>query len=160
MSEHRLVPLSDIVVEKRHRKDMGNIASMAASIAEIGLLHPVVVTPKLELIAGARRIAAVRSLGWDAVPVNVVDIDSIACGELAENAERKDFTLSEAVAIRDTLMDEEKARAKERQGTRTDKHPGKIPASSSGRAADKASAADHAIITVEAPRPMAAMAGV
>jgi len=35
----------------------------------------------------------------------------------------------------------EKAAAKERQGTRTDKHPGKLPTSSKGRAADKAARA-------------------
>jgi hypothetical protein len=35
----------------------------------------------------------------------------------------------------------EKAAAKERQGTRTDKHPGKLPTSSTGRAADKAAKA-------------------
>ena len=54
---------------------------------------------------------------------------------------RKDFTLSEAVAIKRALEPIERAAAKERQGTRTDKHPGKLPTSSKGRAADKAAKA-------------------
>ena len=58
-------------------------------------------------------------------------------GEFAENAHRKDFTLSEAVAIKRALEPIERAAAKERQGTRTDKHLGKLPTSSTGRAADK-----------------------
>jgi ParB-like chromosome segregation protein Spo0J len=37
---------------------MGNIDSLAQSMADIGLLHPVVVTPKGTLIAGERRFAA------------------------------------------------------------------------------------------------------
>ena len=48
---------------------------------------------------GARRLAAVASLGWTNVAVRVIDMDEIARGEFAENVCRKDFTLSEAVAI-------------------------------------------------------------
>jgi N6-adenosine-specific RNA methylase IME4 len=62
-------------------------------------------------------------------------------GEFAENAVRKDFTLSEAVAIKRALEPLEKAAAKARQGTRTDKHPGNLPRCSKGRAADKAAGA-------------------
>jgi hypothetical protein len=54
---------------------------------------------------------------------------------------RKDFMLSEAVAIKRALEPLEKAAAREQQGTRTDKHLGKLPTSSVGRAADKAAAA-------------------
>src|SRR5437870_1125742 len=61
--------------------------------------------------------------------------------EVAENTVRKDFALSEAVAIKRELEPLEKAAAKERQGARTDKHPGKLPTSSKGRAADKAAKA-------------------
>jgi N6-adenosine-specific RNA methylase IME4 len=107
-------------------------------MAEHGLLHPVVVTPNGELIAGERRLRAAESLGWGQIPVTVVDLDSIVHGEYAENAHRKDFTLSEAVAIKRALEPLEKAAAKERQGTRTDKHPGNLPTSSHGRASDKA----------------------
>jgi ParB-like chromosome segregation protein Spo0J len=41
---------------------MGDIDSLAQSMADIGLLHPVVVTPKGTLIAGERRRRAQRHL--------------------------------------------------------------------------------------------------
>jgi hypothetical protein len=37
---------------------MGDIAGLAQSMADIGLLHPVVATPQSTLIAGEQRIAA------------------------------------------------------------------------------------------------------
>jgi N6-adenosine-specific RNA methylase IME4 len=134
--------MSDIIVGKRHRKDMGDIAGLAASMAsEVGLLHPVVITPGGELIAGERRLRAAVSLGWTEIPVTVIDLKDVVRGEYAENAYHKPFTLSEAVAIKRALEPLEKAAAKERQGTRTDKHPGNLPTSSMGRAADKAARA-------------------
>ena len=120
---------------------MGDIASLAASMAELGLLQSIVIRPDGRLIAGERRRRAAKLLGWTTIPVLVVDLDAVVRGEFAENAHRKDFTLSEAVAIKRALEPLEKAAAKERQGTRTDKHPGKLPTSSKGRAADKAAKA-------------------
>ena len=93
---------------------MGDIASLANSMGELGLLQPVVVRPDGILIAGERRLRAAERLGWETIPVTVVDLDEIARGEFAENAVRKDFTLSEAVAIKRALEPLEKAAAKER----------------------------------------------
>jgi N6-adenosine-specific RNA methylase IME4 len=136
------IAIEAIKIGKRHRKDMGDIAGLAASMAsEVGLLHPVVITPDGELIAGERRLRAGESLGWTEIPVTVIDLKEVVRGEYAENAYHKPFTLSEAVAIKHALEPLEKAAAKERQGTRTDKHPGKLPTSSKGRAADKAAKA-------------------
>jgi ParB family transcriptional regulator, chromosome partitioning protein len=72
MSGERLKKITDIRVGKRHRRDMGDIAGLAASIEDIGLLHPITVDEKNRLLAGARRLAACKSLGWKTVPVNVV----------------------------------------------------------------------------------------
>jgi ParB/RepB/Spo0J family partition protein len=114
MSETRVI--SDIVVGVRHRKDMGDIAGLAASIHDVGLLHPIVVRrDDGVLIAGERRIAACRSLGWTKIPVREVDLAEIARGELAENAIRKDFLPSEIDAIRRALEPLEKAAAKQRE---------------------------------------------
>jgi N6-adenosine-specific RNA methylase IME4 len=107
--------ISDIKVGKRHRRDMGDIESLAANISELGLLHPVVVRPDGRLVAGERRLRAAKRLGWPKVPVHMVDIDAIARGELAENALRKDFTPSEIVDIAATVEDEERKLAKARQ---------------------------------------------
>jgi hypothetical protein len=130
-------PLDEIRIGPRHRRDMGDIPTLAASIAELGLLHPIVVTPTGELIAGARRLAAARLLGLTEIAARVIDLDAVVKGEFAENAHRKDFTLLEAVAIKRALEPIERAAAKERQGQRTDKHPEKFSTSSNGRASDK-----------------------
>lgn len=130
------LPIQAIRVEGRFRRELGDIASLAASIAENGLFHPVVVTPDYRLIAGERRLRAMRTLGRTHVPVRVIPIDDIVRGEFAENVHRKDFTLSEMVAIGRAVEPLLKAQAKERQGTRTDKHPGKLPEGSSGQTRD------------------------
>jgi N6-adenosine-specific RNA methylase IME4/ParB-like chromosome segregation protein Spo0J len=107
-------PIDKIQIGTRHRREMGDIASLAGSMGELGLLQPVVVRPDGHLIAGERRLRAAQLLGWETIPVTVVDLDEIARGEFAENAVRKDFTLSEAVAIKRALEPLEKAAAKER----------------------------------------------
>jgi ParB family chromosome partitioning protein len=141
--------LSEIRIGTRHRKDPGDISALARSIEEIGLLHPVVVTPDLELIAGRRRLEAVKKLGWDRVPVRMIDLKEIVRGEFAENALRKNFTPSEAVAIGKALEALEKQKAQERQkATRAKKGQkvgaGKLPtpreSSEHGRVRDKVAA--------------------
>jgi N6-adenosine-specific RNA methylase IME4 len=135
-SKPHTVPIADVRVGSRHRRDLGNIVALAHSIDELGLLHPVVVRSDGRLIAGARRLAACKSLGWQRIPVTVIHLDQIVRGEFAENVHRKDFLPSEIDAIRRALEPAEKAAARGRQGTRTDKHPGKFPGSA-GRARDK-----------------------
>jgi hypothetical protein len=39
------LPLAALSVGQRHRHDMGDIAGLAASMAQLGLLHPIVVRP-------------------------------------------------------------------------------------------------------------------
>jgi ParB family chromosome partitioning protein len=84
--------ISAIKVGKRHRKDLGNLASLAESLEAVGLLHAVVIDAHDRLIAGRRRLAAAKPLGWREVPVRVVHLDHLALGEFVENACRKDFT--------------------------------------------------------------------
>src|SRR4051812_6165817 len=109
-----------IRVGKRHRQHVGDVRSLAASIARLGLLHPVVVDTNGRLVAGARRLAAVRSLGWRDVPVRVVrsltDAAQALRAERDENTERKQFLPSEMVAIARALEPIERAEAKARQG--------------------------------------------
>ena len=99
----RMMRIDDITVGERHRRDLGDIDGLARSIAEIGLLHFPVVRPDGLLIAGERRLAAYRLLGWTEVPVHIVDLDEVIRGEFGENACRKNFDPSELVAIYATL---------------------------------------------------------
>jgi N6-adenosine-specific RNA methylase IME4 len=133
-AEFRLV--SDIKIGNRHRKDLGDITSLALSIQQVGLLHPPVVTPDDILIAGERRLAAWNLLNTTRpIPVRVVPLKDIVRGEAAENFARKDFTLSEAVAIKRVIEPEIKDAAAERM-----KAGLPLPKLDKGRTADKVSA--------------------
>jgi len=65
-------PIASIRVGQRHRRDLGDIAEFAASIADIGLINPITVDETGQLLAGARRLAACKWLGWKDIPVYVV----------------------------------------------------------------------------------------
>jgi N6-adenosine-specific RNA methylase IME4/ribosomal protein S14 len=94
---------------------MGDIAGLAASMRELGLLQPIVIRPDSKLIAGERRLRAAQLLGWEHIPVHIVDLDAMVRGEFAENSIRKDFALSGAVAVKRALEPIERAAAKQRQ---------------------------------------------
>jgi N6-adenosine-specific RNA methylase IME4 len=139
-----LMKVADVIVGKRHRKDMGDIAELAKNVEAVGLLQPIVLTSDNRLIAGERRLEAFKLLGKKYISATVVDLDEIVAGEFAENVHRKDFTLSEAVAIKRALEPIEKAAAKERQregARRGGRASGKLPEASKGNAADKAAKA-------------------
>jgi len=80
-------PINSIQIGTRHRRDLGNIDGLAASMRDVGLLHPIVVRADGTLIAGERRLTAAKKLGWTQIPVTIVNLDNIVRGELAENAE-------------------------------------------------------------------------
>ena len=143
--------ISDIIIGKRHRRDMGDLDAFARTIRDLGLLHPVVIRPDDTLIAGERRLRAAKLLGWTDVPVNVVDIEKIVLGEYTENVERKDFTYAEAVDILRAVRPVEEQAAKERQregqreggkkAGRGRKGSGQIAHKQKSRATDKAAKA-------------------
>ncbi len=122
------VALDKIQVGRRQRQDLGDIDALAASIGALGLLQPLVVTPDHRLIAGQRRLEAVRRLGWTEVDVRVVELtDALLAlrAERDENTCRKEFTPSEAVAIGKAIEELERPKAKERQKEHGKTAPGK-----------------------------------
>ena len=56
------IQIADISVGQRHRRDMGDLTTLADSIRQEGLLQPIGVTDRLELVFGERRIRAVRDI--------------------------------------------------------------------------------------------------
>lgn len=106
--------IADIHVGSRVRKDSGDIQGLADSIARHGLLHPVVVMSGGLLVAGARRLEAVKLLGWEEVPTTTVNVDDLLSAERDENEARKDFTPTEAVAIGRLIEERERPKAEER----------------------------------------------
>src|SRR5947209_16266520 len=129
--------IDQIQVGFRYRKDLGDLRALADSISEIGLLHPIVVTPEGRLIAGQRRLEACRLLGWTEVRVTVVDLYQAARGEAHENFVRKDLLPSEIVALKRAIEPLESRAARERQGSRADVGHPPTMAESHGDTRDK-----------------------
>ncbi|GAB4371867.1 MAG: ParB N-terminal domain-containing protein [Spirochaetales bacterium] len=92
------IRIEDVKVRKRVRKSLGDLNSLMESIRKYGLLQPIVVDSDYNLIAGYRRYMAAKQLGWQTIPVVVInrteDVDHLEI-ELEENIQRKDFTLDE-----------------------------------------------------------------
>lgn len=69
----KTIRVDAVVVGKRVRRNLGDLSGLKASIEAVGLLSPILVKRNDELIAGARRLEAVRQLGWDFIEVRVAD---------------------------------------------------------------------------------------
>lgn len=93
------IPIKNIIIGSRCRKDMGDIDSLAKSIDSIGLLQPVGIDADCNLVFGERRLSACQQLGWSEIPVVIFDLANPLQAENDENEVRKDFTPSERVAI-------------------------------------------------------------
>ncbi len=100
------VQLEDVTVDGNFRRhfDEGAIKELAASIAEFGVLEPLLVRPTGEpgaatgrplyfLIAGERRLRAAKLAGLKEVPVRVMEVDADRAAEiqLLENLHREDL---------------------------------------------------------------------
>ncbi len=93
-----LVPIKDIKIKKRVRKDLGNLEDLKDSLQTYGLLNPITLNSRHELIAGERRLQAAIQLGWTSINANIIDniseIDQLEM-EIEENNQRKEFTDAE-----------------------------------------------------------------
>lgn len=133
------LPIDRIIVTIRARRDLGDVEGLARSIAEVGLLHPLVIRRDGTLIAGRRRLEACRRLKWTEVPVTIVDLAELRKGEAAENAYRKNFLPTEIAAIAASLWEAETRHARDRQGVRTDLGEN-VPEEDRGRVRDRVAA--------------------
>ena len=102
--EIRIVPLDQIDISPLNTRtdlDAGShdtdLEALAASIAELGLLSPVVVrataSNRFEVVAGQRRVLACRTLGWVGIEARVRDMsdtESVAVS-IVENIQRNDM---------------------------------------------------------------------
>jgi len=85
------VTIAKITVGVRRRQKLGNLRSLAKSIEEHGLLHPILLRHDTELVAGHRRLEACKQLGWTTIPARHVDgmtDEELRAVELEENTER------------------------------------------------------------------------
>jgi len=109
LSQHTPAPLGRMIpLEKldpnpeQPRVDFGDLTELTASIAEKGVLEPLLVKPsaltgRWMIIAGERRWRAAREAGLTEVPCVEMDVDDGAVAEIAliENMQRKDLTVWE-----------------------------------------------------------------
>lgn len=128
--KHIELQISRIQIGRRHRKTLGNVQELSESINAIGLLHRIVVSGDLTLIAGARRIAAYEALGRKTIPATILDnlqeLDSALQAERDENIQRLDLAPSEAVSLGmqvETLASKA-ARSRQRSGKSYDGNAG------------------------------------
>ncbi|WP_000959487.1 ParB N-terminal domain-containing protein [Staphylococcus aureus] len=113
-----LVDINKVTVGKRIRKDYGDITSLADDIEDRGLINPPVVTPDYELIAGERRLKAMKKLDYRQIEVRVMSVEDYEHQlkiEISENEERKAFTYSERMDYAKQLERIEAKKAKDRK---------------------------------------------
>jgi site-specific DNA-methyltransferase (adenine-specific) len=122
--------ISDIVDTDRQRKDYGDVTGLAESIKRYGLIQPIVlqetsvgsdghsgVGPGPRLVAGGRRLAALRFLGWTGLrhgkefvwrdedlssPEGSLRLQAV---ELEENLKRQDLQWHEVILAKAKLFE-------------------------------------------------------
>jgi ParB family chromosome partitioning protein len=99
-------------LQPREHFDEDTLASLTASVRELGVLQPILVRrlgdDRYELIAGERRWRAAKRAGLPTVPALVREIDDRASLEqaLVENLHRQDLNALEEAAAYTQLMDD------------------------------------------------------
>jgi ParB-like nuclease domain len=91
--------IDEIVIGRRHHREMGDIAALAASVRDDTQLQPIVIRSAGALISGARRSQTAKLLGLTKLSVAINDRVDPRRGAFAGNVHRKSFTSSELVVI-------------------------------------------------------------
>lgn len=117
--ELRQLSIDLVDVGRNVRTEVGDLAELAASIAEHGVLQPIRVAPsigvKYALVYGQRRLAAAKLAGLDEIPalvelpglrdhIEAPNADRLAVQQLVENLQRRDLgPIEEAKAFQQLL---------------------------------------------------------
>jgi len=92
------VEISHIIVPERLRKEMGDVDGLAKDIEKLGQLVPILITKDMYLIAGERRLRAMKKLGKTFIKAlymeNLDELKKLEV-EVSENIHRKQFTWQE-----------------------------------------------------------------
>jgi ParB family chromosome partitioning protein len=87
----------------RRPRDLGDVEALAKSMADIGQIHPIVITPKKDLVLGERRVAAAKLLGWDTIRAEVTSDIRVALScleaEAVEPVEQQDMAPSHKIRL-------------------------------------------------------------
>ena len=92
------IPVKDVIVKNRIRKEMGSLDTLAESLKRYGQISPIVISKKNLLIAGGRRLEAAKLLGWENINAVIYEesgeLEQLEL-EVEENLQRMDFTPEE-----------------------------------------------------------------
>jgi ParB family chromosome partitioning protein len=97
----RLVPIDQIDANPNQpRQVMGDLSELMASIAEKGIIEPIIVRQRgrrFQIVAGERRYQAAIQVGLREIPIVIREVDDNEIIEIAlvENLQRKDLTAFE-----------------------------------------------------------------
>jgi hypothetical protein len=135
------VPVDSVIIQDRFRKQISEVADLAKSIADVGLINPITVNEDMHLIAGERRLRAFEHLGLAEIPVHIV-ADLLSATELVraerdENTQRLPMLQSELTALGMALELMEKPAALQRQGHGSTAPGRMLDASGPGTRSDK-----------------------
>ena len=92
------VKIDNIKIDKRIRKNLGDLNPLIESMEKFGQLNSIVLNPDLHLIAGHRRLESARRLGWKYINAVIIETNGKADQleiEIEENVQRSDFTPEE-----------------------------------------------------------------
>jgi len=98
--------------QPRTRMDEEKLSELTASIKEKGIIQPVVVRQtgeEFELVAGERRLTAVKRLGWEKIPVVItgkLSKEEMLEFSLIENLQREDLNPIDTAKGYKRLMEE------------------------------------------------------
>ena len=117
MSTHP-IPIKQITTnpyQPRSNFNDENIAELAESIKNIGIVQPITVRKiednKFQLIAGERRLLAAQSAGLHEVPVVIIEADNLKSFELAQQNISKEFGVIQSGANKVASIQAEAAKS-------------------------------------------------
>ena len=118
----RQIAMGSIRVAERIRKENGSLDELAQDIQKHGLLNPITVMEQADggyvLIAGLRRMKAMEQLNAVEIRATVMspmEADEMLMLEIAENEQRKEFTVSEKLAFAERIRMVEVEKGKQRR---------------------------------------------
>jgi len=98
------LPIAQIIVADRARKDLGDLEELKKSISQHGLLQPILVGSDYRLIAGERRLTACKELEHSTIVARImpsnISAEDLMIIEMMENVARKEFNWHELVELK------------------------------------------------------------
>lgn len=105
--QSELVDIETIQIGERFRVDYRDMEELCESITKHGLIQYPVIDQANNLVAGGRRLEALRKLGWTSIPIvrkHFLTPVKLREMELEENIQRTDFTWQEEVNLKNEIL--------------------------------------------------------